>query len=163
MKYCRLQTKHGPQYAEVVDRGGQLWIERLIPAFEEGPASDFVDPAINLFEPLAFDDAQTLAPVAPSKIVCVGRNYREHAAELGNEVPTEPLLFLKPPSAILSPGEAIRIPTLSKRVDFEGEIAIVIGAKCYKIGIDEDPRNYIRGYTVANDVTARDLQKKDGQ
>ncbi len=163
MRYCRLQTKHGPQYAEVVDRGGRLWIERLIPPFEEGPASDFVDPEMDAFEPLPFDDAQILAPAAPSKIVCVGRNYREHAAELGNEVPAEPLLFLKPPSAILSPGEAIRIPALSKRVDFEGEIAVVIGARCSQIGPDEDATCYIRGYTLANDVTARDLQKKDGQ
>lgn len=160
MKYCRLQTKYGPQYAEVVDRGGRLWVERLIPPFEEGPASDLVD---GPFEPLPLEDARILAPVAPSKIVCVGRNYREHAAELGNEVPAEPLLFLKPPSALLSPGEAIRIPELSTRVDFEGEIAIVIGDRCSKISTNEDPRDYIRGYTVANDVTARDLQKKDGQ
>jgi 2-keto-4-pentenoate hydratase/2-oxohepta-3-ene-1,7-dioic acid hydratase in catechol pathway len=141
MKYCRLQTKYGAQYAEVVDRDGRMWIERLIPPFEEGPASDFVDPA-SPFEPLPLDEARTLAPVAPSKIVCVGRNYREHAAELGNEV---------------------RIPALSKRVDFEGEIAVVIGDRCSRIGLDEDPSDYIRGYTVANDVTARDLQKKDGQ
>jgi 2-keto-4-pentenoate hydratase/2-oxohepta-3-ene-1,7-dioic acid hydratase in catechol pathway len=163
MKYCRLQTRHGAQYAEIVDRGGRLWIERLIPPFEEGPVSDFVDPATDPFEPLPLDEARTLAPVAPSKIVCVGRNYREHAAELGNEVPAEPLLFLKPPSALLSPGAGIRIPELSKRVDFEGEIAIVIGERCSRIGTDEDPRDYIRGYTIANDVTARDLQKKDGQ
>ena len=97
MKYCRLQTIHGAQYAEVVDRDGRLWIERLIPPFEEGPASDYVDRAAIRFDPLPLDEARTLAPVAPSKIVCVGRNYREHAAELGNEVPAEPLLFLKPP------------------------------------------------------------------
>jgi 2-keto-4-pentenoate hydratase/2-oxohepta-3-ene-1,7-dioic acid hydratase in catechol pathway len=163
MKYCRLQTTHGAQYAEVVDRAGRLWIERLIPPFEEGPASDFVDLASDPFEPLPLDEARTLVPVAPSKIVCVGRNYREHAAELGNEVPAEPLLFLKAPSALLSPGAAIRIPELSKRVDFEGEIAIVIGHRCSRIGTDEDPSDYIRGYTIANDVTARDLQKKDGQ
>jgi 2-keto-4-pentenoate hydratase/2-oxohepta-3-ene-1,7-dioic acid hydratase in catechol pathway len=163
MKYCRLQTKYGAQYGEVADRNGRVWIERLILPFEEGPASDFVDPASDPFDPLPLDEARTLAPVAPSKIVCVGRNYREHAAELGNEVPAEPLLFLKPPSAILSPGEAIRIPSLSQRVDFEGEIAVVIGQRCSRIGPDEDPSDYIRGYTVANDVTARDLQKKDGQ
>ena len=113
MKYCRLQTTHRAQYAEVVDRGGRLWVERLIPPFEEGPASDFVDPAGDPFRPLPLDEARTLAPVAPSKIVCVGRNYREHAAELGNEVPAEPLLFLKAPSALISPGDAIRIPELS--------------------------------------------------
>jgi 2-keto-4-pentenoate hydratase/2-oxohepta-3-ene-1,7-dioic acid hydratase in catechol pathway len=163
MKYCRLQTKYGAQYAEIVDRGGRMWIERLIPPFEEGPVGDFVDPAIDRFEPLPFDEARTLAPVAPSKIVCVGRNYREHAAELGNEVPAEPLLFLKPPSAIISPGEGIRIPELSKRVDFEGEIAVVIGSRCSRISPDEEASDYIRGYTIANDVTARDLQKKDGQ
>jgi 2-keto-4-pentenoate hydratase/2-oxohepta-3-ene-1,7-dioic acid hydratase in catechol pathway len=162
MKYCRLQTLHGPQYAEVVDRGGRLWIERLIPPFEEGPASDYVDRATP-FDPVPFDEARILAPVAPSKIVCVGRNYREHAAELGNEVPAEPLLFFKPPSALIAPAEPIRIPSLSKRVDFEGEIAIVIGERCRNIGPGEDPRDYIRGYTIANDVTARDLQKKDGQ
>jgi 2-keto-4-pentenoate hydratase/2-oxohepta-3-ene-1,7-dioic acid hydratase in catechol pathway len=163
MKYCRLETKYGAQYAEVVDRDGRMWVQRLIPPFEEGPASDFVDPAANSFEPLPLDEARTLAPVVPSKIVCIGRNYREHAAELGNEVPAEPLLFLKPPSAIVSPDEAIRIPALSKRVDFEGEIAVVIGSRCSRIGPDENPSDYIRGYTVANDVTARDLQKKDGQ
>lgn len=163
MRYCRLQTRYGAQYAEVIDRGGRLWIERLIPPFEEGPMSDFIEPGSGTFEPLPFEEARTLAPVAPSKIVCVGRNYREHAAELGNEVPAEPLLFFKPPSALLAPGQAIRIPELSKRVDFEGEIAIVIGQRCSRFGADEDPRDYIRGYTVANDVTARDLQKKDGQ
>ena len=159
MKYCRLQTRHGAQYAEVVDRDGRPWVERLIPPFEEGPLSDFVEGS---FVPLPLDKAQVLAPVAPSKIVCVGRNYREHAAELGNEVPAEPLLFLKAPSSLISPGEAIRIPELSKRVDFEGEIAIVIGERCSKIGPEEDPRDYIRGYTIANDVIVRDLQKKDG-
>jgi 2-keto-4-pentenoate hydratase/2-oxohepta-3-ene-1,7-dioic acid hydratase in catechol pathway len=162
MKYCRLQTVHGAQYAEVVDRDGQLWIERLIPPFEEGPVSDYVERA-HPFDPIPFAEARILAPVAPSKIVCVGRNYREHATELGNEVPAEPLLFFKPPSSLLAPGEPITIPSLSQRVDFEGEIAIVIGEQCRNIGPDEDPRDYIRGYTIANDVTARDLQKKDGQ
>jgi 2-keto-4-pentenoate hydratase/2-oxohepta-3-ene-1,7-dioic acid hydratase in catechol pathway len=97
MKYCRLQTSQGAQYAEVVDRAGRLWIERLIPPFEEGPASDFVDPVKDRFDPLPLDEASLLAPVAPSKIVCIGRNYREHAAELGNEVPAEPLLSSRRP------------------------------------------------------------------
>jgi 2-keto-4-pentenoate hydratase/2-oxohepta-3-ene-1,7-dioic acid hydratase in catechol pathway len=162
MKYCRLQTVHGAQYAEVIDRSGELWVERLIPPFEEGPVSDYVERA-HPFDPIPFIEARILAPVAPSKIVCVGRNYRDHAAELGNEVPAEPLLFFKPPSSLIAPGEPIVIPSLSQRVDFEGEIAIVIGEQCRNIGADEDPRDYIRGYTIANDVTARDLQKKDGQ
>jgi 2-keto-4-pentenoate hydratase/2-oxohepta-3-ene-1,7-dioic acid hydratase in catechol pathway len=161
VKYCRLETRYGAQYAEVVDHDGRLWVDRLIPPFEEGPVSDALGSIP--FEPVPLENARLLAPVAPSKIVCVGRNYREHAAELGNEVPAEPLLFFKPPSALLSPGRAIVIPELSKRVDFEGEIAVVIGERCSKIGREEDPRDYIRGYTLANDVTARDLQKKDGQ
>ncbi|MGA7525254.1 MAG: fumarylacetoacetate hydrolase family protein [Acidobacteriaceae bacterium] len=160
MRYCRLQTSDGPQYGEVVERGGKLWIERLLPPFEEDP---WTRPAQHRFEPLPFEEAQLLAPVAPRKIVCIGRNYREHAAELGNEVPKEPLLFLKAPSAVIAPGEAIRIPVLSQRVDFEGELAVVIGRPATRLGAEEDVRPYIRGYTVVNDVTARDLQKSDGQ
>src|ERR1700753_2662021 len=137
MKYCRLQTKHGAQYAEVTDRGGRLWVERLIPPFEEGPSSDFVEGGGGDFSPIPFEQAEILIPIAPSKIVCVGRNYREHASELGNEVPAEPLLFFKPPSSLLSPGASIRIPELSKRVDFEGEVAIVIGRQCSRIGEQE--------------------------
>jgi 2-keto-4-pentenoate hydratase/2-oxohepta-3-ene-1,7-dioic acid hydratase in catechol pathway len=163
MRYCRLQTSFGPQFAEVVDRGGRLWVDRLIAPFEEAPLSEAFEEGAGGFQPLPFEEARTLAPVAPSKIVCVGRNYREHAAELGNEVPKEPLLFFKPPSSIISPGETIRIPAVSERVDFEGEIALVIGRRCSKMGPEEEPGDYIRGYTIANDVTARDLQKKDGQ
>jgi len=105
-----------------------------------------------------------LAPVIPrSKIVCVGRNYREHAAELGNEVPTEPLIFLKPPSSLLAPGAQVRRPRIAERVDHEGELGVVIAKKCYQLAADEDVRPYVLGYTCVNDVTARDLQKKDGQ
>jgi 2-keto-4-pentenoate hydratase/2-oxohepta-3-ene-1,7-dioic acid hydratase in catechol pathway len=99
----------------------------------------------------------------PSKIVCVGRNYADHAAELGNEVPKEPLLFLKSPSAVIRTGEAIVIPSQSSRVEHEGELAVVIGRECKNIGDGEDPYQYVQGYTCLNDVTARDLQKKDGQ
>lgn len=104
-----------------------------------------------------------LAPVVPSKIVCIGRNYRDHAAELGHEVPKEPLLFLKAPSALLAPGTAIRIPTISNRVDFEGELGVVIGRSCHKLKPEDDVWSLIRGYVIVNDVTARDLQKSDGQ
>ena len=99
----------------------------------------------------------------PSKIVCVGRNYREHATELGNEVPTEPLIFFKPPSSLLAPGGQVRRPKISQRVDYEGELGVVIGKKCYQLAADEDVRPYILGYTCVNDVTARDLQNKDVQ
>lgn len=101
--------------------------------------------------------------LAPSKIVCVGRNYSDHAAELGNDVPTEPLLFLKAPSALIRNGEPIVIPPQSNQVEHEGELAIIIGRKCKDLSASEDPFDYVEGYTCLNDVTARDLQRKDGQ
>ena len=100
--------------------------------------------------------------LSPSKIVCVGRNYAAHAKELGNDVPTSPLLFLKPPSSIIRDGESIRLPTVSKQVEYEGEIGVVIGKRLRKAGI-ELARDAMAGIVAANDVTARDLQKSDGQ
>ena len=104
-----------------------------------------------------------LAPVQPSKIVCVGRNYAAHAAELGNELPKEPLIFLKPPSAILGPGDPVILPSCSQRVEHEGELALVIGRKAAHLPDDEDALSYVLGYTCLNDVTARDIQKSDVQ
>jgi 2-keto-4-pentenoate hydratase/2-oxohepta-3-ene-1,7-dioic acid hydratase in catechol pathway len=112
---------------------------------------------------LSLSEVQLLTPCQPSKIVAVGRNYRAHAAELGHDVPTEPLIFLKPPSALLEPDGAIRLPALSRRVDYEGELVAVIGRRAFQIGDDESALSYVFGYTCGNDVTARDLQKKDGQ
>ncbi len=109
------------------------------------------------------DCCRLMAPVEPGKIVCVGRNYAAHAAELGNEMPKEPLIFLKPPSSLIGPGEAIEIPTYSKRVEHEGELAVVIGRKCAHLKDDDDALIYALGYTCVNDVTARDLQKADVQ
>ncbi|MBX3271575.1 MAG: fumarylacetoacetate hydrolase family protein [Sandaracinaceae bacterium] len=102
------------------------------------------------------------APVAPSKIICIGRNYRAHAEELGHAVPTEPLLFLKPPSSLLAPGGVIELPPESARVDFEGEVAVVIGRRGRRIR-EADAAAYVFGITCANDVTARDLQQRDVQ
>ena len=102
-------------------------------------------------------------PIAPSKIVCVGRNYREHAAELGNKMPDEPLLFLKAPSAIIASGDDIVLPAASQQVEHEGELGVVIGRVARNIASDEDPLSYVLGYTCVNDVTARDLQRKDVQ
>jgi 2-keto-4-pentenoate hydratase/2-oxohepta-3-ene-1,7-dioic acid hydratase in catechol pathway len=104
-----------------------------------------------------------LEPIRPSKIVCVGRNYREHAAELGNKMPDEPLLFLKAPSAIIYSGDEIVLPGASQQVEHEGELGVVIGRVARNIAIDEDPLSYVLGYTCVNDVTARDLQRKDVQ
>lgn len=100
---------------------------------------------------------------APSKIVCVGRNYAEHAAELGNEVPKEPLLFLKAPSAFIRNGDAIVIPPQSQQVEHEGELAVIISKTCKRLTEADAWREYVLGYTCLNDVTARDLQRKDGQ
>lgn len=100
---------------------------------------------------------------SPSKIVCVGRNYADHAAELGNEVPKEPMLFLKAPSAVVRSGDAILLPRHSVQVEHEAELAIVISKTCKDLPDDVNVIDYVRGFTCFNDVTARDLQKKDGQ
>jgi len=105
----------------------------------------------------------SVSTAIPSKIVCVGRNYAEHAKELGNEVPSEPLLFLKAPSAIIGNNEAILLPSQSGQVEHEGELAVVIGKNCKDISDDEDPFKYVLGYTCLNDVTARDIQRNDVQ
>jgi 2-keto-4-pentenoate hydratase/2-oxohepta-3-ene-1,7-dioic acid hydratase (catechol pathway) len=112
---------------------------------------------------IPFAEARLLSPVTPSKIVCVGRNYREHAAELGNKMPDEPLLFLKAPSAIIASGEDIKLPPESQQVEHEGELGVVIGRTAFRLSEDEDTHAYILGYTCVNDVTARDLQRKDVQ
>ena len=103
-----------------------------------------------------------MANQRPGKIVCIGRNYREHAKELGNEVPTEPLFFLKPPSSIIREGQAIILPEQSQKVEFEGEIGILIGSPLTR-ATERDAENAVAGVLAVNDVTARDLQKKDSQ
>jgi len=107
-------------------------------------------------------DVKLLAPCAPSKIVCVGRNYVDHAKELGNPVPEEPLIFLKPPSSLIGDGEPVVAPRLSQNVHFEGELALVMGRRARKLR-EEEAWAHVLGFTCANDVTARDLQRKDGQ
>ncbi len=109
-----------------------------------------------------FADVRLLAPSEPSKIVCVGRNYIEHAKEMGNEVPKVPLIFLKPPSSIIANGEAIILPPQSAQVEHEGELVVVIGKRGRNITAEE-AKKYILGYTIGNDVTARDLQRIDDQ
>ena len=108
-------------------------------------------------------DCRLAAPVLPSKIVCVGRNYAAHAAEFGHEMPKEPMIFLKPPSSVIGPGESIVLPKYSQRVEHEAELGLVIGKTCSHLKDDEDPLCYLLGYTCVNDVTARDLQKSDVQ
>jgi 2-keto-4-pentenoate hydratase/2-oxohepta-3-ene-1,7-dioic acid hydratase in catechol pathway len=108
------------------------------------------------------EDVRLVAPSEPSKIICVGRNYVEHAKELGNEVPKVPLIFLKPPSSIISNGETILLPSQSAQVEHEGELVAVIGKRGRHI-TGENAKKYILGYTIGNDVTARDLQNMDDQ
>ncbi|MFD0747921.1 fumarylacetoacetate hydrolase family protein [Phytohabitans flavus] len=111
----------------------------------------------------ALADVRLLSPILPSKIVCVGRNYAEHAAELGNEVPKEPLLFLKPSTSVIGPRDAIRLPPQSKQVEHEAELAVVIGPPGARRADRAAAERAIFGYTCANDVTARDLQRADVQ
>jgi 2-keto-4-pentenoate hydratase/2-oxohepta-3-ene-1,7-dioic acid hydratase in catechol pathway len=107
-------------------------------------------------------EVELLPPVFPQKIVAVGLNYRDHAQEFGLELPEEPVLFMKPPTALLAPGGEIVYPAMSKRVDYEAELVLVCGKECHNIAPEEAP-DFILGYTCGNDVTARDLQIKDGQ
>ena len=156
MRICRFITLESAQ-----PRFGIVEFDRVLP-LADGEISRLLGA-----EPTAaavpLSEVQLRAPVAPSKIVCVGRNYREHAAELGNKMPDEPLLFLKAPSAIIANGECIELPAESQQVEHEGELGLVIGRTARKLRTDENPLDYVLGYTCVNDVTARDLQRKDVQ
>jgi 2-keto-4-pentenoate hydratase/2-oxohepta-3-ene-1,7-dioic acid hydratase in catechol pathway len=125
-------------------------------------AGTFFEEPLPTGEELPLDDVRLLAPVLPSKLVCVGKNYAAHAAEFGMDVPEEPLLFLKPSTAVIGPNEPIQLLPISKRVDYEGELAVVIGRIARDVRA-EDAYRYILGYTCANDVTLRDLQRTDDQ
>jgi 2-keto-4-pentenoate hydratase/2-oxohepta-3-ene-1,7-dioic acid hydratase in catechol pathway len=166
MRYCRFLFENETHYGAVEDREGEPWIVRLIEAPEEDRAFRLLygreaSWSFN-FEPMPLDAVELLAPVTPSKIVCVGRNYRDHVKEMGSELPAEPLLFFKPVSALNRPGGVVIMPAVSERVDYEGELAVVIGRRVRNLK-EGQWRSAVRGYTLANDVTARDLQNKDGQ
>ena len=111
---------------------------------------------------MSLPEVTLLAPCEPTKIVAIGLNYRDHAAEFGHPIPEEPLIFMKPSTTVIGPDEDIVYPAMSRRVDYEAELAVVIGQTCRHVKA-EDFRDYVLGYTCINDVTARDLQKKDGQ
>jgi 2-keto-4-pentenoate hydratase/2-oxohepta-3-ene-1,7-dioic acid hydratase in catechol pathway len=125
-------------------------------------AGTFFENPVPSGEEIPLDDVRLLAPILPSKVVCLGKNYAAHAAEFGGEVPEEPLLFLKPSTSVSGPGDPIPLPPISNRVDYEGELAVVIGRIARNVRAEETFR-YILGYTCGNDVTLRDLQKKDDQ
>jgi 2-keto-4-pentenoate hydratase/2-oxohepta-3-ene-1,7-dioic acid hydratase in catechol pathway len=113
--------------------------------------------------PIPIGEVRLLPPVMPSKIVCVGTNYRDHAQEMNRPLPAEPLLFLKPSTAVIGPDEAIVYPAMSRRVDFEGELAVIIRKRAHDLDDAVDVGEYVLGYSCFNDVTARDLQARDGQ
>jgi 2-keto-4-pentenoate hydratase/2-oxohepta-3-ene-1,7-dioic acid hydratase in catechol pathway len=160
MKYCRFTYKGTPEFGLVETVAGRDEITRISSSL---PNKGAAEAGWKKISGIPLGEAALLAAVEPTKIVCIGRNYRDHAAELGHDVPTEPLIFLKAPSALIAPGEKIIRPKISKRVDHEAELGVVIGKKCRNLKPDEDVRPYILGYTCVNDVTARDLQEKDGQ
>lgn len=163
MKYCRFQRDGQAYYGLVESFAGRDAVLRILLTPPEHAAGDVESLRTRRIEQLALEEAVLLPPVQPSKIVCVGRNYREHAAELGNEVPQEPLLFFKPLSSLLPPGGTILRPKVSQRTDYEGELGVVIARRCHRLAEGEDVLPYILGYTCVNDFTARDLQNKDGQ
>ena len=166
MRYCRFLCENETLYGKVEDRAGEPWIVDLVRAPEEDFAYRLEHGRATApgrgFEPMPLSQAELLPPVTPSKIICVGRNYRDHVKEMGSELPAEPLIFFKPVSALLAPGGIVRMPAQSARVDYEGELALVIGRRARNLR-EEDWRSAVRGATLANDVTARDLQKSDGQ
>jgi len=163
MKYCRFDLNGSAHYGLVESVAGSDEITRLLLQPPQDSDGDVEGLPSRRMDRIPLAQASLLPPVQPSKIVCVGRNYREHAAELGNEVPQEPLLFFKPPSALLPPGGTILRPKVSERTDHEGELGVVIARRCHLLTESDDVRPYILGYTCINDFTARDLQNKDGQ
>ena len=151
MRFVRILREGRPAYARLLDDArAQLWTGA---PWDGGAETGTI---------IALGEAAWLAPVTPSKIVCVGRNYRAHAAELGHDVPAEPLLFLKPPTALVGPGAVIPLPAASARVEHEGELAVVVG-RTLRDATPAQALAGVFGYACANDVTARDLQRKDVQ
>ncbi len=153
MKIVRFHTKENPTPKYGLHRGDYV---RVIVADPYGGM------IVGTSETYSLDEVILLAPCVPSKIVCVGLNYRDHAKELGMELPEKPLIFLKPPSSVIGPHEEIVIPPQSQRVDHEAELAVVVGKRAKDVS-PEEAMNYVLGFTCLNDVTARDLQKKDIQ
>lgn len=135
--------------------------KEIVP-LKERRLTDLMDSATPTEEVLSFSDVKFLSPTRPSKIVAVGLNYRAHAEELGMPIPEEPLIFLKPSTAVIANKMKVFLPEMSKQVDYEGELAVVIGRKCSKVA-PEEASDYILGYSCFNDITARDLQKIDIQ
>jgi 2-keto-4-pentenoate hydratase/2-oxohepta-3-ene-1,7-dioic acid hydratase in catechol pathway len=158
MKFCRFVVLGSPQTQPAAPVFGVIEDQSVTEI--SGPPWAQWSRTSNTWQ---LDQVRVAAPVTPAKIVCVGRNYAAHATELGNELPKEPLIFLKPSSSIVGNDEAIVLPRYSQRVEHEGELAIIIGRRCSHLRDSDDALENVLGYTCVNDVTARDLQKSDGQ
>ena len=155
MKICHFIYKNK-------DYWGGMQNDRLFP-FPDSEDFQKIEGDFKITKSVSVDLVKFLPPMSPSKIVCVGRNYAEHAAELGNDVPKEPLLFLKAPSSLITENDVIVIPAQSNQVEHEAELAVIISQTCRNLTENDNPFEYVFGYTCLNDVTARDLQKKDVQ
>jgi 2-keto-4-pentenoate hydratase/2-oxohepta-3-ene-1,7-dioic acid hydratase in catechol pathway len=155
-RFCRFYVPgDGTERFGVFGRSGG---EERVEEVSGGPFGPFERTGLSF----ALGDVRFLPPVKPGSVYCVGRNYAEHASELGNSVPQEPLVFLKPVTSLIGSGEAIRLPLWAGRIDYEGELAVIIGRRCRNLREDE-ALDAVLGYTCFNDVTARELQRKDGQ
>lgn len=155
MKICHFEFHNEKLFGTIKDD--------LIFPFSSFENFDVPVDKIKFNQPIDSKYVKFLLPVSPSKIICIGRNYSEHAKELGNEIPTEPLLFLKATSSLIISGEKIIIPIQSNQVEHEGELAVVISRTCKNLSESDNAFEYIFGYLCLNDITARDLQRKDIQ
>jgi 2-keto-4-pentenoate hydratase/2-oxohepta-3-ene-1,7-dioic acid hydratase in catechol pathway len=151
IRFVRVETAGGPAWGRIAD--GEVFALVGRPELDARTTTGSLGP---------LDKLELLAPAEPTKIVCVGRNYVAHAAEHGAEVPSEPLLFLKPPSSVIGPGAPIVLPELSTQVEHEAEVGLVIGTRCRRVS-EQEAWRYVLGVICANDVTARDLQRSDNQ
>ncbi|MGH9679278.1 MAG: fumarylacetoacetate hydrolase family protein [Candidatus Acidiferrales bacterium] len=169
MKLCRFQPRIVPSEKVGAAKGSDVSVhpEVLQGVISGETVREVSGDIIGIWEVMSrrwpLSEVKLLPPVMPSKIVCVGRNYRDHAAELKNPVPKEPVTFLKPPSSLLAPDDPIQRPLNVERVDYEGELAVVIARECSRFRENDDVTPYIAGYTCLNDVTVRDYQNKDVQ
>ncbi|MDO5629833.1 MAG: fumarylacetoacetate hydrolase family protein [Mobilicoccus sp.] len=156
MRIARFTTGDEPRYGVIQGEGDEQWIAEV-------SGDPLYTPVSGTGQRVELADARLLAPVIPrSKIVAIGRNYADHAKEMGNELPTQPMMFFIPNTAVVGPGDPVVIPDLTGEVSYEAELAVVIGRMCKDVPA-EKAKDVIFGYTCANDVTARDLQRGDGQ
>ena len=156
MRIARYTTGEDPTYGIVEGEAGAMWIAEI-------QGDPLYQPVVFTGNRLLLDEVRLLAPIIPrSKVIGIGKNYAEHAAEMGSEPPVEPLMFLIPNTAVVGPGDPVVMPTQSAEVHYEGELAVVISRLCKDVPINR-VQDVVFGYTCANDVTARDLQKADGQ